>query len=93
MQSASFQLTRPKRPLAGWAWVLVLHALLFWAVHVGLTRDVVQKMPTVVQALLLSDTRSATRRRRHHRPQRPHRRRPHPSLSSRPRHQRLLHLL
>ena len=60
MQSASFQLTRPKRPLAGWAWVLVLHALLFWAVHVGLTRDVVQKMPTVVQALLLSDTRSAT---------------------------------
>ena len=60
MQSASFQLTRPKRPLAGWAWVLVLHALLFWAVHVGLTRDVVQKMPTVVQALLLSDTRPAT---------------------------------
>jgi outer membrane biosynthesis protein TonB len=60
MQSASFQLTRPKRPLAGWAWVLVLHALLFWAVHVGLTRDVVQKMPTVVQALLLSETRPAT---------------------------------
>ncbi len=60
MQSASFQLTRPKRPLAGWAWVLVLHALLFWAVHVGLSRDVVQKMPTVVQALLLSDTRPAT---------------------------------
>jgi len=59
MQTASFQLTRPKRPLAGWAWVLVLHALLFWAVHVGLTRDVVQKMPTVVQALLLSDTRPA----------------------------------
>ena len=57
MQPASFQLTRPKRPLAGWAWVLGLHALLFWAVHVGLTRGVVQKMPTVVQALLLSDTR------------------------------------
>jgi periplasmic protein TonB len=56
MQTASFQLTRTKRPLAGWAWVLLLHALLFWAVHVGLTRDVVQKMPTVVQALLLTDT-------------------------------------
>ncbi|WP_300556622.1 energy transducer TonB [Limnohabitans sp. Rim8] len=60
MQSASFQLTRPKRPLAGWVWVVLLHALLLWAVHVGLTRDVVQKMPTVVQALLLSDTRPAT---------------------------------
>ena len=56
MQTASFQLPRPKRPLAGWAWVLLLHALLFWAVHVGLTRDVVQKMPTVVQALLLTET-------------------------------------
>lgn len=56
MSTPSFQLPRPKRPLAGWAWVLLLHALLFWAVHVGLTRDVVQKMPTVVQALLLTDT-------------------------------------
>ena len=56
MQTASFQLPRPKRPLAGWAWVLLLHALLFWAVHVGLTRDVVKKMPTVVQALLLTET-------------------------------------
>ena len=56
MQTASFQLHRPKRPLAGWAWVLGLHALLFWAVHVGLTRDVVQKMPIVVQALLLTET-------------------------------------
>ena len=56
MQPASFQLPRPKRPLSGWAWVLLLHALLFWAVHVGLTRDVVKKMPTVVQALLLTET-------------------------------------
>jgi protein TonB len=56
MQTATFQLPRPKRPLAGWAWVILLHALLFWAVHVGLTRDVVQKMPTVVQALLLTET-------------------------------------
>jgi len=55
MLTASFQLPRPKRPLAGWAWVIVLHALLFWAVHMGLTRDVVQKMPTVVQALLLTE--------------------------------------
>jgi periplasmic protein TonB len=60
MQTASFQLTRPKRPLAGWAWVLLLHALLFWAVHVGLTRDVVQKMPIVVQALLLTETARET---------------------------------
>ena len=56
MQTVTFQLPRPKRPLAGWAWVILLHALLFWAVHVGLTRDVVQKMPTVVQALLLTET-------------------------------------
>jgi len=62
MQTASFQLTRPKRPLAGWVWVVVLHALLFWAVHVGLTRDVVQKMPTVVQALLLTETPRETPR-------------------------------
>ena len=55
MLTDSFQLPRPKRPLAGWAWVIVLHALLFWAVHMGLTRDVVQKMPTVVQALLLTE--------------------------------------
>lgn len=56
MPTASFQLPRAKRPLKAWAWVLLLHALLFWAVHVGLTRDVVQKMPAVVQALLLTET-------------------------------------
>lgn len=57
MSTASYQLPRSKHSLTGLAWVLVLHGLLFWAVHVGLTRNVVNKMPTVVQALLLTDTR------------------------------------
>lgn len=47
----------PKRKLIGFAWVVVLHALLFWALQTGLTRTVMQKMPTVVQALLLEEKR------------------------------------
>lgn len=47
----------PKRKLIGFAGVVVLHALLFWALQAGLTRTVMQKMPTVVQALLLEEKR------------------------------------
>jgi protein TonB len=48
----------PKRKLIGLVAVVVLHALLFWAIQAGLTRTVVQKMPLVVQALLLEEKRS-----------------------------------
>lgn len=37
--------------------MVVLHALLLWAVQAGLHRTVVQKLPTVVQALLLEEKR------------------------------------
>ena len=47
----------PKRKLLGLAAVVVLHALLFWAIQAGLARTVIQKMPTVVQALLLEEKR------------------------------------
>jgi periplasmic protein TonB len=47
----------PKRKLIGLAAVVTLHALLFWALQSGLSRTVMQKMPTVVQALLLQEKR------------------------------------
>jgi periplasmic protein TonB len=47
----------PKRKLIGLAAVVALHALLFWALQAGLTHTVMQKMPTVVQALLLQEKR------------------------------------
>ena len=50
----------PKRKLIGLAAVVVLHALLFWAIQAGLARTVIQKMPTVVQALLLEEKRPET---------------------------------
>ena len=50
----------PKRKLIGLVGVVVLHALLFWAIQAGLTRTVIQKMPTVVQALLLEEKRPET---------------------------------
>ncbi|PUE53552.1 energy transducer TonB [Limnohabitans sp. 2KL-17] len=50
----------PKRKLIGLVGVVVLHALLFWAIQAGLARTVIQKMPTVVQALLLEEKRPET---------------------------------
>lgn len=47
-----------KRKWLGLAVVLVLHVLLFWAIQTGLTRTVMQKMPVVVQALLLEEKRA-----------------------------------
>lgn len=55
MNASTYLQAPPKRKLLGLAGVVVLHALLFWAVQAGLTRTVIQKMPNVVQALLLED--------------------------------------
>lgn len=55
MNASTYLQAPPKRKLLGLAGVVVLHALLFWAVQAGLTRTVIQKMPTVVQALLLEE--------------------------------------
>jgi protein TonB len=55
MHASSYLQAPPKRKLLGLAGVVVLHALLFWAIQAGLTRTVIQKMPTVVQALLLEE--------------------------------------
>jgi protein TonB len=55
MHASTYLQAPPKRKLLGLAGVVVLHALLFWAIQAGLTRTVIQKMPTVVQALLLEE--------------------------------------
>jgi protein TonB len=55
MNASTYLQAPPKRKLLGLAGVVVLHALLFWAIQAGLTRTVIQKMPTVVQALLLEE--------------------------------------
>ncbi len=57
MNASTYLQAPPKRKLIGLAGVVVLHALLFWAIQAGLTRTVMQKMPTVVQALLLEEKR------------------------------------
>ena len=60
MSTAPYRLPKSRPQLTGLAWVLLLHGLLFWALHAGLGRTVAEKLPPVVQALLLSDTRPAT---------------------------------
>lgn len=55
MNASTYLQAPPKRKLLGLAGVVALHALLFWAVQAGLTRTVIQKMPNVVQALLLEE--------------------------------------
>jgi len=60
MSTAPYRLPKSRPQLTGLAWVLLLHGLLFWALHAGLGRTVAEKLPTVVQALLLTDTRPAT---------------------------------
>lgn len=57
MTTSTYLQAPSQRKLIGLAAVVALHALLFWALYVGLARTVIQKMPTVVQALLLGDTR------------------------------------
>lgn len=55
MSESTYLQAPPKRKLLGLAAVVVLHGLLFWAIQAGLTRTVIQKMPVVVQALLLEE--------------------------------------
>lgn len=59
MSASTYLQAPPKRKLLGFAGVVVLHALLFWAIQAGLTRTVIQKMPLVVQAILLDEIKPA----------------------------------
>lgn len=57
MNSSTYLQPPSKRKLWGVAGVVVLHALLLWAIQAGLHRTVAQKLPTVVQAILLEEKR------------------------------------
>lgn len=57
MSESTYLQAPPKRKLLGLAAVVVLHGLLFWAIQAGMTRTVIQKMPVIVQALLLEEKR------------------------------------
>ena len=58
MSHSTYLQASSKRKWLGLAAVVVLHGLLFWAIQTGLTRTVMQKMPVVVQALLLEEKRA-----------------------------------
>jgi protein TonB len=57
MNASTYLQPKSQRKLMGLAGVVVLHALLFAALQAGLHRTVAQKLPTVVQALLLEEKR------------------------------------
>lgn len=57
MYASSHLQAARQRQLLGFAAVVLLHGLLFWALQSGLSRTVMQKIPTVVQALLLQEKR------------------------------------
>ena len=57
MNSSTYLQPPSKRKLWGVAGVVVLHAVLLWAIQAGLHRTVAQKLPTVVQAILLEEKR------------------------------------
>ena len=44
----------PRKHLTGIGWVVLLHALLLWAISTGLTRDVVQMTENTVEAVTAS---------------------------------------
>jgi protein TonB len=58
MSTYTYLQAPPKRKLLGLAAVVVVHGLLFWAIQAGLTQTVIEKMPVVVQALLLEEKRA-----------------------------------
>ena len=60
MSSSTYLRPPPQRRLVGLAIAVVLHLLLLWAVHAGMGQQIVQKMPTVVQAILLQDIQPPT---------------------------------
>lgn len=55
MNESTYNQATSRRKLMGLGGVVVLHLLLFWAIQSGLTRAVLQKMPNVVQAILLEE--------------------------------------
>jgi len=57
MHPPTYLQPKSKRKLMGLAGVVVLHVLLFAGLQAGLHRTVAQKLPTVVQALLLEERR------------------------------------
>jgi protein TonB len=57
LNSSTYLQPPSKRKLWGVAGVVLLHALLLWAIQAGLHRTVAQKLPTVVQAILLEEKR------------------------------------
>lgn len=57
MSESTYLQAPPKRKLLGLAAVVVLHGLLIWAIQAGMTRTMIQKMPVIVQALLLQEKR------------------------------------
>lgn len=59
MSTSYHRLPKSRPQLTGLVWVVLLHLLLFWALHAGLSRTDTDPWPTVVQALLLTDSRPA----------------------------------
>jgi len=57
LNSSTYLRPLSQRKFWGVAGVVVLHALLLWAIQAGLHRTVAQKLPTVVQAILLEEKR------------------------------------
>ncbi len=45
----------PRQHLTGIGWVVLLHALLLWAISTGLARDVVRMTENTVEAVLMSE--------------------------------------
>lgn len=57
MNASTYLQPPSQRKLWGVAGVVVLHALLLWGLQAGLHRTLAQKLPTVVQAILLEEKR------------------------------------
>jgi periplasmic protein TonB len=56
MDNYATQQRKPGKHLLGFGLVVVLHLLLFWAIHSGLARSVVTKIKAPVEVILLSET-------------------------------------
>lgn len=56
MTGSTYLQNRARRKPWGLGVVVLLHLLVFWAIQVGLTRDITRQLPQVVQAVLLQET-------------------------------------
>lgn len=56
MSGSTYLQQRSQRPLWGLAAVVLVHLAVLWALSLGWAPQVMQKMPTVVQAMLLQET-------------------------------------